>query len=238
MLVSKSKQLVFTIGFDDTLRSIDMRTNQFTSLAVKLDSQPKGLCILNNLLVIACYQHLLIYNDEGAKLASLKTNYEATCIASNAKNNHIAVGTNNNRVLIYKISECGTKMDQLEDRKLEHRGGITCLEYSDDGENLVVGDANRKIVVYNSQYVQCNKQEMGYHTAKVNCVSWCPESSTEFVSGSLDTALIVWDVTDPNNYTHLKKAHPLSQINRVKFLEKDLLLSVGQDSNIKVWNYK
>jgi WD40 repeat protein len=94
-------------------------------------------------------------------LASLKTNYEANCIAANPTNNHIAVGTNNNRVLIYKISSCGTKMDQLEDRNLDHRGPITCLEYSDDGQNLVAGDANRKLIVYNSSYVQCNRQEMG-----------------------------------------------------------------------------
>lgn len=236
MAVSKSKQLVFTIGFDDMLRSIDMRTNQFTSLSAKLDSQPKGVCLLNNLIVVACYQHLLIYNDEGAKLASLKTNYEPTCIASNPSNNHIAVGSTNNRIQIYKVSSCGTKMDQLEDRNLDHRGAITCLEYSDDGKNLVAGDANRKIVVYDSNYVQCNKQEMGYHTARVNCVGWSPGNSNEFVSGSLDTAIIVWDVEDPNQYIHHKKAHPLSQVNKVKFISKDLIVSVGQDSNIKVWN--
>lgn len=236
MAVSKSKQLVFTIGFDDMLRSIDMRTNQFTNLSVKLDSQPKGLCLLNNLIVVACYQHLLIFNDEGAKLASLKTNYEPTCIASNPSNNHIAVGATNNRVQIYKVSSCGTKMDQLEDRSLDHRGPITCLEYSDDGKNLVVGDANRKIIVYDSNYVPCNKQEMGYHTARVNCVGWSPDNSNEFVSGSLDTAVIVWDVEDPNKYIHYKKAHPLSQVNKVKFVNKDLIVSVGQDSNIKVWN--
>lgn len=236
MAVSKSKQLVFTIGFDDTLRSIDMRSNQFTNLNVKLDSQPKGLCLLDNLIVIACYQHLLIYNDEGTKLATLKTNYEPNCIASNPTNNHIAVGTNSNRVLIYKVSTCGQKMDQLEDRNLEHRGPVTCLEYSDDGQRLVVGDANRKLIVYNSTYVQCNKQEMGYHTARVNCVGWSPDNSNEFVSGSLDTALIVWDVDEPTRYIHYKKAHPLSQINKVKFINKDLIVSVGQDSNLKVWN--
>lgn len=235
MAVSKSKQLVFTIGFDDTLRSIDMRSNQFTNLSVKLDSQPKGICLLNNLIVIACYQHLLIFNDDGQKLATLKTNYEASCIASNSTNNHIAVGTMANRVLIYEVSSCGTKMTQLENRNLEHRGAITCLEYSDDGQNLVVGDANRKLIVYNSNYVQCNKQEMGYHTARVNCVGWSPNDSNVFVSGSLDTALIVWDVNDPNKFIHHKKAHPLSQVNKVKFVNKDLIISVGQDSNLKVW---
>jgi len=236
MAVSKSKQLVFTIGFDDTLRSIDMRTNEFTNLSVKLDSQPKGLCLLDNLIVIACYQHLLIFNEEGNKLATLKTNYEANCIASNPTNNHVAVGTSNNKVLIYKISSCGTKMDQLEDRNLVHRDAITCLEYSEDGKMLAVGDANRKIIVYDSNYQPCNKQEMGYHTARVNCVGWNPEDSNEFVSGSLDTALIVWDVLDPNQFIHYKKAHPLSQVNKVKFVNKDLIVSVGQDSNLKVWS--
>lgn len=238
MAVSKSKKLVYTIGFDDTLRSIDMRSNQFTDLCVKLDSQPKGICLLNNLIVVACYQHLIILSEDGTKLASLRTDYEPTCIASNSTNNHIAVGSINNRVLIYKISSCGTKMEQLEDRVLEHRGPITCLDYSDDGVNLVVGDGNRKIVVYNSTYVQCNKQEMGNHTARVNCVGWCPDNSNEFASGSLDTGLIVWDVSDPLKYIHVKKAHPLAQVNKVKYASKDLIVSVGQDCNIKCWNLK
>lgn len=41
-----------------------------------------------------------------------------------------------------------------------------------------------------------SKEVWGYHTAKVNCVAWSPDS-TLVASGSLDTSIIVWSVEKP-----------------------------------------
>lgn len=236
MVVVPSKNLIFTVGLDDRLRSIDTRTNEYTPLQAKLESQPRGLAALDDLLVIACYRHLLVYDQQGNHLASLSITYEATCCAASQQQRHVAVGSSQNRVHIYRVSECGTKIEELQDRQLDHRGPITCAEYSADGQTLIVGDANRKLIAYDSNYKQTNDQEMGFHTARVNCVAWNGSRSGQFVSGSLDTSLIVWDVKDVNKALHFKKAHPLSQVNKVQWVDEHSFVSVGQDANVKIWD--
>lgn len=46
--------LLYTAGIDDTLRSIDIATNAYAETSVvKLDSQPRGLDIYNDIAVVA-----------------------------------------------------------------------------------------------------------------------------------------------------------------------------------------
>lgn len=49
-----AKDLLYTAGIDDALRTIDIAANAYTDTSVvKLDSQPRGLNIYNDLVVIA-----------------------------------------------------------------------------------------------------------------------------------------------------------------------------------------
>lgn len=49
-----AKNLLYTAGIDDTLRSVDIDTNTYTdTAAIKLDSQPRGLDIYTDVVVIA-----------------------------------------------------------------------------------------------------------------------------------------------------------------------------------------
>lgn len=73
-------------------------------------------------------------------------------------------------------------------------------------------------------------------------------------SGSLDTTIIIWSVTNPAKHTIIKSkrskfckrtsinkhsyvldAHPQSQITRLVWLDEETLSSVGQDCNTKIW---
>lgn len=46
--------LLYTAGIDDTLRSVDIATNAYAeTTVVKLDSQPRGLDIYNDIVVVA-----------------------------------------------------------------------------------------------------------------------------------------------------------------------------------------
>jgi len=46
--------LLYTAGIDDTLRSVDIATNAYAETTViKLDSQPRGLDIYNDIVVVA-----------------------------------------------------------------------------------------------------------------------------------------------------------------------------------------
>ena len=51
--------------------------------------------------------------------------------------------------------------------------------------------------------VVTKEDQWGFHSAKVNCVSWSPDSSL-VASGSLDTSIIVWSVEKPNKHLIIK----------------------------------
>lgn len=46
--------LLYTAGIDDTIRAVDIATNTYCeSLTIKLDSQPRGLDIYNDIVITA-----------------------------------------------------------------------------------------------------------------------------------------------------------------------------------------
>lgn len=42
---------LYTCGIDDTLRQVDVKSNSYTDLQVKLNAQPRGMDFNSNLLV-------------------------------------------------------------------------------------------------------------------------------------------------------------------------------------------
>lgn len=48
-----------------------------------------------------------------------------------------------------------------------------------------------------------HNKEWGFHNAKVNTVAWSPNSLL-VASGSLDTTIIIWSVTNPAKHTIIK----------------------------------
>lgn len=54
--------MLYTAGIDDTLRSVDIATNAYAETSVvKLDSQPRGLDIHNDIVVVASIRQVLHY---------------------------------------------------------------------------------------------------------------------------------------------------------------------------------
>nr|XP_027193672.1 actin-interacting protein 1-like [Dermatophagoides pteronyssinus] len=79
--------------------------------------------------------------------------------------------------------------------------------------------------------------EWGYHTARVNCLAWSPDSLL-LASGSLDTGIIIWDCSNPTKHFTLKKAHPQSQVTQIVWLNQSTIISTGHDGTIKTWEIK
>jgi WD40 repeat protein len=148
----------------------------------------------------------------------------------------IAVGESSagNSVRIYALVDNGL----TERKKLSLSGGVTDLAYSPDASYLVTADGNRKVTLYSvaTDYEKSNNREWGFHTAKVNCVSWSTDSLF-VVSGGLDCSLIVWSVERPEKHKILTSAHAQSQITGVVWLEQNKAIATcGQDGNVKIWD--
>ncbi|KAJ8679892.1 hypothetical protein QAD02_015679 [Eretmocerus hayati] len=224
--------VVYTAGIDDTLRSIDIATNSYENTSVmRLGSQPRGLDIYNDLVVVAAVKQLVVTKG-GKKVSGLQINYDPSSVTINQENGDVAVGsTSDNKVYVYALD--GTNLTSKTE--LEHLGPVTDVSYSPDNKYLVACDANRKVILYVApEYKLAHNKEWGFHSARVNCVAWNPES-TMVASGSLDTTIIIWSVANPAKHTIIKNAHSQSQITRLQWLDGETVVSVGQDCNTKIW---
>ena len=197
---------IYSAGFDDIIRTIDVNTNEFIG-EFKLDQQPQGLALSSDkqILFIACHSQLQVRRaHDGGILSVVTAPYEPSSIACNQQTGDIAVGGNrDSKVHVYKFD--GQKLNEQSSTTLDHRAGITDVAYSPDGKYLAASDQNRKIILYNSNdnYQLAHDLEWGYHVARVNCLAWSPDSSL-LASGSLDTGIIIWDCVNPTKHFTLK----------------------------------
>lgn len=236
--LSIKNNLIYTCSFDDTIKVIDPKSNQFKSSfePIKLSAQPKGLAVFKNsdILVVATVNEIQVF--EGQQLRSqLKINYEPSSVDILETLGHVAIGgLSDDKVHIYKIED----LQLHEVHSLNHRGGVTAVKYSPDSKYLAASDSNRKIMLYKTQdYTLAHDREWGFHTARVNCLAWSRDSNI-LISGGLDTNLIAWFPSDPSKHLITKHAHPQSQITRIAFINDNTIVSTGHDATVRIWNIK
>ncbi|XP_022664893.1 actin-interacting protein 1-like isoform X2 [Varroa destructor] len=228
-----SPDSIYTCGFDDTLRKIDPVADEYALWTVSAESQPRGISTDGRLIAVAEHQDIAIIEGESKKIVH-PIKYEASCISIHPEGSHVAVGScSDNKVHVYAITP-----NELDERAtMEHRAAITDIKYSPQGNLLAACDGNRMIRLYSVQdsYAPAHDLDWCFHTAKVNCLAWAP-NSLFLASGSLDTSLIIWSVENPMKHLILKKAHPQAQITKVAWIDNRTIVSTGQDSNVKLWD--
>lgn len=101
---------------------------------------------------------------------------------------------------------------------------------------MAAADTDRKVMVYDTKTHDLKFSEWVFHSARVNCVSWSPDS-LHAVSGGLDRDIFVWSVVKPMKFIQIKGAHQ-EGVTGIFFLDNDTVLSVGQDACVKIWNLK
>jgi WD40 repeat protein len=182
---------------------------------------------------LATMRSLVVLKD-GAVELELPVEYEPSCLSYSSKLQQLAVGeAGGNLLRIY--SAAGGGLDLAAELSLTG----TCMDanYSPDQRYLVTADSNRKVTLFTAggSYEKATNKEWGFHTAKVNCAAWAP-NSLYVASGGLDTSIIIWSVEAPDKHCVIRNAHDQSQITNVAWLDNSSLVSTGQDANIKIWN--
>ncbi|KAJ2954901.1 hypothetical protein O0L34_g3224 [Tuta absoluta] len=227
---------LLTCGIDDTLRTAKPQAEDdvptYLPEGLPLGSQPRAMdhIVDTDTTIVATVKELAVVLG-GSKQSSVPLDFEPTCVTIDPKSRHVAVGGTDNKVHIYTL-DIRTLTPSVE---LQHLGPVTHARFSPDGKYLAACDANRKVILYSTDdYKLAHNREWGFHTARVNCVAWSPDSA-RLASGSLDTTVIVWSVATPNKHVIIKNAHPQNQITGLAWLDDETLLSVGQDANTRVW---
>jgi WD40 repeat protein len=223
---------VYTVGFDDHLRTFDLSSLSYGDAPLKLSAQPRHIDHRGDLSVVATLKSIVLMRG-GAVVHEEKVEYEPSCCSYSTANNSIAVGeAGGNTVRIYNVADGG--LDVV--KEVQCSGPITDVKYSPDQKHMVVADGNRRVTLFAvPSYEKPHSKEWGFHTAKVNCVSWAP-NCLYVATGGLDCSIILWSLETPDKHCVIRSAHDQSQITRLAWLDNSSLVSTGQDGNTKIWN--
>lgn len=217
-----------TVSMDDTIRFNSLQSLEYGNESTKLDSQPRSLDCKNGFAVAACLNHLIVFKAPGQKVFTLPIEVEALSVSINPSGTEVAVGSKS-QLQIYSLSN-GT----LAEIKSVPAQDVGAVEYSPDGAYLAFSERN-KAHMYK---IDGWKDEIGnwgdQHTAKITCLKWSPDSR-RFVSASLDSFVVLWEQGKFVGVKPNVKAHALSHVNKIGWVDNNTIVTAGQDSNLKIW---
>lgn len=223
-ITSSADGKIFSVGWDDTLRSIDISARTFTGTSSKTDGQPKGVAISTDRAVIATHKSIsLLTNDQTQK--SNATKFTPSTLAAN--DNLIAVGGDDNTLHIYSASLA--PKTEIQDPS----SPITALSFSPSGALLAAGFSSGKITVFDTQSWTPSITRWSSHTGRVTSVAW-NTAGTHAVSGGLDANIFLWSVAKPGRRVGVNNAHK-DGVNGVAWVGDEKVVSVGGDAAIKLW---
>lgn len=225
--LSSSAGRIHSVGWDDTLRTIDSSAKTFTGTSTKTDGQPRSVATTSTSIIIATHKGItLLSQKDNSIIKQISTPYSPTVIAA-ASTGHIAVGGDDSAQHMYDS-------DLKEINKLSHPSQITALSYSPASNHyLAVGFASGKILVYEPDNSEPVITRWSSHTGRVTSIDW-DESGERAVSGSLDTNIFVWSVKKPGQRVSVGSAHK-EGVNGVRWAGAGKVVSVGGDAAVKCW---
>ncbi|KAK3900437.1 WD40-repeat-containing domain protein [Staphylotrichum tortipilum] len=223
----------FSVGWDDTLRTIQESTNNFLSDPVKLPTQPKGIATAaQGRTVVALNDSIAVYANNQL-LSQLPTDF--TPGALTAHSTTIAVGAANNTVQIYTLNPASGSLTPSQTLSTS-TAAISALSFSPSGAHLAAGNSSGKIVVYDTATWAVATDRWSAHTARVLSIAW-NAAGTHAASGGLDTNVHVWSLAKPGARVKAANAHK-DGVYGVAWVDGGRVASTGGDAAVKVWGVK
>ncbi|KJR81038.1 uncharacterized protein SPSK_05101 [Sporothrix schenckii 1099-18] len=229
-----SQRQTYSVGWDDTLRTVDEGALTFTgSDGIKLSGQPKGIASTDSghVFVALASGKIAVYL-KGQLVTEVPTaDYTPTAIA--ASGSLVAVGSSPEPVVyVYKLDGSGS-LKLLQTLK-NSTSAISVLSFSKDGKYLAAGNASGKIVVYESGSWQVATDRWSAHTARVTTIAW-NDAATHAASGGLDTNVFVWSLAKPGSRVKALNAHK-DGVSGVAWVDgSQKVASAGVDAALKIW---
>lgn len=234
---------VFSVGWDDSLRTVDIGAKTFTGKATQLSSQPKALtCTSDALVVVAQVESVIVYRD-GEEDGELPLKSTPTALA--ASGSTVAIGAQDSSLRLFSVV-LGKAPKQTAVVEQVSATPLTAIAFSQDGNLVAAGTAAGKIYVYKistgltglvtgSSSLELVTDRWNAHSGKITSIAWNPEG-TGAVSGSLDTNLFAWSLKEPGRRVKETNAHK-EGVNGVVWLG-DTVYSTGADATVKKWKVK
>lgn len=174
---------------------------------IKLDSQPQGVDINENgLVVVACINKILLVANKKIS-AFLPVSYETTSVSVSRRRRTIAVGGKDNKVHIYEFNESATSLSEAH--TLAERDFITAVRYSHNDDYLAVADNAKNVKCYKldeanvKSYADVTRDLWQHHAGKITSISWSPDS-THLATSSVDTHCLIYSPNKVNQSIQIK----------------------------------
>lgn len=231
---SPSDGRIYSVGWDDALRTIDGSQHSFIGNATKTDGQPKGVAVATvggkPHTLVATATGITIYAD-GNEVSKQSLPSSPTCIAASGET--VAVGSDDKNIRIFKAASSAS-FDSMTELK-DPTQAVSTLAFSPDGSHLAAGLSNGKIFVYahTSGAWTLETNRWSAHTARVTSIAWSPDGK-KAVSGALDTNVFVWSLADPGKRIKALNAHK-EGVGGVVWAEESKVISCGADAAVKLW---
>ncbi|KAL4927421.1 transcriptional regulator of RNA polII, SAGA, subunit-domain-containing protein [Aspergillus undulatus] len=218
---------IYSVSWDDTIRSVDVGARTYTGSSSKLIGQPKGIAAGEKTVLVATSESVEIHND-GQKVGDFKTNFSVTTVA--AHGNVAAIGGDDSTVQIADIS--GSTLTAKREIKTG-RDAVSALAFSPDGSNLAIGDSRGRVLVYKVADGSLVNDRWTAHTSRITSIAW-NDNSKHLVSGALDTNIFVWSLTAPGDWLQVTNAHK-EGVNGVAWIAGgSKIASAGADAAVKL----
>ncbi|OAP54819.1 hypothetical protein AYL99_11267 [Fonsecaea erecta] len=240
---SRKHPQVFSVSWDDSLRTVDAGAKTFTGKSTKLSSQPKALtCTTDSLVVVAQLESVIVYKD-GEEDGELPLKSTPTSLASHGST--VAIGSQDSSLRLFSVVP-GKAPKQIAFVEQVSAHPLTAISFSNDGSMLAAGSAAGKIYVYKistgitglvtgTSSLELVTDRWSAHTAKITSIAWNPEG-TGAASGSLDTNIFAWSLKEPGKRVKETNAHK-EGVNGLVWLG-DTVYSTGADATVKKWKIK
>ena len=235
--LTTSPSHIHSVGWDDTLRTIDLNAQTFSGSLTKLSGQPRGVAVAEGKTFVVTPSAIEIFADSGDAITSIPSpNSAPISIAAHGK--FVAVGYVDKAFHIYTLTAANTFDLVAEHPDLP--SPVTALAFAPDGSKLVAGTTVGKLVAYAIPDGSLLTSRWTGHTARVTGVAWSDDGKFA-VSGSLDTNLFVWSLSDPGKRVKWSNAHK-DGVNGVAWVDGGKesngvrrIVSSGGDAAVKLW---
>ncbi|KAI3921103.1 hypothetical protein MKX01_036082 [Papaver californicum] len=225
---------IVSSAFDNKVWRIPLLGDQCGDAeAVDIGSQPKDLSIAQlspELVLISTDSGVVMLR--GLKVVStINLGFAVAACAISPDGSEAIVGGQDGKLHVYSINgDTLTEEATLE----KHRGPITVIRYSTDASMFASGDSNREAVVWDRVSREVKLKNMLYHSARINCLAWSPDN-TSVATGSLDTCIIIYDISKPaSSRVTIKGAH-LGGVYGLAFTDNCNIMSSGEDACVRLW---
>ncbi|XP_031092625.1 actin-interacting protein 1-2-like [Ipomoea triloba] len=232
-LVAAGGQLA-SFGFNNKIWRASLEGGQCCNEnEVDVGNQPKdvSLALDSPELAIVTIETGVVLLRGTNVLSTTNLGFTVTACAISPDGTEAIIGAQDGKLRVYSVTGNTLKEQAILEK---HRGPITVIRYSPDVSMFASADANREAVVWDRATREMKLKDMLYHTARINCLAWSPDS-TKVATGALDTHVIIYELSKPpSDRTTIKGAH-LGGVYGLSFTDDHSVVSSGEDACVRVW---